>query len=274
MNRATISGDWQAAIEAWTVHARASGAPETTVRTRRDHLSRMARTIGPGGPWWVDGPRLLEWFGQQPWAVETKRSHRTTFRAFYRWAVEAGHVEQSPALALPTIRPSAPNPRPAPDRVYLAALAAGDARTRLMLRLAAELGMRRAEVAVCGSWDLTEDLTGWSLLVHGKGDKERVLPMPDDLAAAVRACGPGYLFPGADNGHLSPRWVGRLVADLMPGDWTMHKLRHRAGTRWHEESGGDLLVVKELLGHASLVTVQAYVKVRNDRLRQTVNRAA
>jgi integrase/recombinase XerC len=189
------------------------------------------------GPWEVGGPLLLGWFSCREWATETKRAHRTTYRVFYRWGVEEGLTAANPALALPRVRPSKPNPMPTPDGVYAL-------------------------------------LAGWSLVVHGKGSRERLLPVPDSLAAAIRDQGPGYLFPGNDHGHLSPWWVGRLVTRLMPEGWTMHKLRHRAGTRWHVESGGDLMVVQELLGHASLSTVRAYVRLDADRLRAVVNSAA
>lgn len=271
--RGQLTREWLDAISAFCMWAVAMGAPATTIRTRRDHLSHLGRWIGVG-PWELDGPRLLAWFAAQPWAPETRRSKRTTFRVFYRWAVDAGYVKVNPALCLPRVRPARPNPRPVPDGSYLFALGVAGDRTRLMLRMAAELGMRRAEVAQAHSQDLVRDLAGWSLLVHGKGGHERLIPCPDSLAAAIRGRGPGWLFPGGDHGHLSPRWVGRLVAGVLPAGWTMHKLRHRAGTRWHEASGGDVLVVQELLGHVSPVTTRAYVKVRNDRLRETVHKAS
>ncbi len=264
---------WVEAINAFCLVMVAYGAPGTTVRTRRDHLGHLARRIGCG-PWEVDGPALLAWFSGQDWAPETRRSKRTTFRAFYRWALESGHVTSNPALALPRVRAARPNPQPVPDLAYRIATMAADERTGLMIRMAAELGMRRAEVAHAHSRDLIPDLAGSSLVVHGKGDRDRLVPVPDNLAAAIRGRGPGWLFPGDAGGHLSPRWVGRLVAAALPDGWTMHKLRHRAGTRWHEASGGDVFVVQELLGHASPVTTRAYVKLRDDRLRETVNQAA
>jgi len=148
----------------------------------------------------------------------------------------------------------------------------------MMVRLAAELGLRRAEVAQVHSRDVVEDLVGWSLLVHGKGGRERLVPMPDGLASAVRTYtseqGGGWLFPGADEGHLSPRWVGRLVGRAMPEGWTMHKLRHRAAVRVHEASGRDLTVTQDFLGHASPVTTRVYLPRDDGRLRAAVSAAA
>lgn len=270
-----ITVAWGAAVGAWLTWARAQGSPVTTLNTRRQHLEHLARRIGVADPWLVSGADLVAFVGsQEHWATETRRSRRTTFRAFYAWGVQQGHLEVSPALALPVVKPSRPNPRPAPDSVYLPTLALADDRERLMLRLAAEHGLRRAEISVVHRRDLVEDLAGWSLIVHGKGGRERPVPLLDDVALILRSLPDGYAFPGDDQGHLSPRWVGTLLNRLLPGTWTMHKLRHRAATKWWEASAHDLFQVQELLGHASPVTTRAYVAVTADRLRATVKAAA
>ena len=121
--------------------------------------------------------------------------------------------------------------------------------------------------------DMFEDLSGWSLVVHGKGGKRREVPLLEDVARELRALGPGYAFPGEDDGHLSPRWVGTLIGRLLPGDYTMHKLRHRAGTLWHDQIG-DLAVVQDLLGHADPKTTRVYVRVNAQRMREAVEGAA
>lgn len=253
--------------------ASSQGWSSTTLRTRLDHLHLYARRLG-GDPWSVTPAVLAAWFNRQTWRQETRRGHRTTLRNFYGWAQLAGHVEESPALALPKVKAALPRPRPCPDHVYVGALAAATVRERLMVRLGAEAGLRRAEVAVVHPRrDLVEDLTGWSLIVHGKGGKERLIPLTDLMAAELLGLPDGYAFPGRIEGHLSPRRVGELVSELLPGPWTMHTLRHRFATRTHEVER-DLVQVQELLGHASIVTTRAYVAVATDRLRATVNRAA
>jgi integrase len=147
----------------------------------------------------------------------------------------------------------------------------------MMVRLATELGMRRAEVAQVHARDLVEDLDGWSLVVHGKGARDRLMPMPAALAAAVRTYASeqgGWLFPGRNDGHLSPRWVGKLVGRAMPEGWTMHKLRHRAAVRVHEAGGRDLAVTQDFLGHASPATTRVYLPRDDARLREAVEAAA
>lgn len=142
-----------------------------------------------------------------------------------------------------------------------------------MLRLSAEAGLRRGEVAQVHTRDLVEDLDGWSLRVHGKGGRERVVPLPAALAVELRRLPAGWAFPGDCGGHLSPRWVGTVVARLLPAGYTMHTLRHRFATRAHDVDG-DLCVVQELLGHANINTTRAYVAVDRRKLRRTVESAA
>lgn len=109
--------------------------------------------------------------------------------------------------------------------------------------------------------------------MHGKGGRQRVVPLTNELAAAVRARGRGYLFPGRDNGHLSPRWVGKIVTLLLPGESTMHQLRHRFATRAYSVDR-DVFTVQELLGHASPATTRRYVMVPRSALRDTVRAVA
>lgn len=265
-------GTWDEAIAGYLRSLRAGGAPATTLETRRQHLSHMAMRIGCG-PWEVDGETLTLWAADQAWARETRRGRRSTFRSFYGWAHERGLIETNPALALPKVKAGEPEPRPCPDRVYHEALMSAGPRERLILRLAAEIGMRRAEVAQVHTDDLIEDLVGWSLRVHGKGLKNRTVPLTDGVAVDLLALPSGYAFPGNIDGHLSARWVGKIVTRLMPGRWTMHTLRHRFATRAYSVDR-DVFTVQELLGHASPATTRRYVAVPRDGLRATVQAAS
>ncbi|GMV27703.1 MAG: integrase [Phycisphaerae bacterium] len=267
-----IPAAWAAAIDDFCDALRAGGAPDTTISTRRNHVRRVARQLG-GSPFELDGERLVSWCGRQNWAVETRRGYRQSIAAFYAWAVAAGRTTVNPSTALPKVRAATPSPRPAPEIAYREALARADDRARLMLRLAAEAGLRRAEVAQAHSRDVIEDLEGWSLIVHGKGGRQRIVPLTNELAAAVRGRGHGYLFEGRIDGHLSPRWVGKIVTTLLPGESTMHQLRHRFATRAYSVDR-DVFTVQELLGHASPATTRRYVLVPRSALRATVKAVA
>ncbi|MDP7652379.1 MAG: tyrosine recombinase XerC [Rhodospirillales bacterium] len=116
--------------------------------------------------------------------------------------------------------------------------------------------------------------TGDSLIVTGKGRKERLVPILPVVAEAVRdyldhcpyALGEGDpLFVGARGRRLNPgvvqRQVRRLRAFLgLPETATPHALRHSFATHLLA-GGGDLRTIQELLGHASLSTTQRYTEV-------------
>lgn len=261
---------WVEAISSWLVALRAAGRPETTIGLREYQLNRLAAAMAPRGPWEVSGEALVGWLGSQAWARDTRRSYRSAIRGFYTWATDRGYCDGNPALEIPPVRPTEPAPHPAPEDAYRVALAGADARTRLMLRLAAELGLRRGEVARVHADDLIRDLSGWSLRVHGKGGRERVVPLTDSMAALVRRhAARGYLFPGSDDGHLSPRWVGKLVSRSLPEAWAMHSLRHRFATRAYA-ADHDVFTVQSLLGHASPVTTVRYVAIDDARRRAVI----
>src|SRR5699024_2317799 len=120
----------------------------------------------------------------------------SSLRRFWAWGVSTGRTAQDTAAIMPMIRPEQPRPRPASSHVVEEAFRLSDDRVRLMLRLANELGMRRGEVAqIHPENDVVQDVVGWALMVHGKGSRKRILPLPNDLADILRAAPPGYLFP-------------------------------------------------------------------------------
>lgn len=272
-----LTGEWKSVIDGWTACLRAGGAPETTVATRREHIERAARATTWRRPRDVSDDELLKFFAAQSWAVETRRSHRASHRRFWAWAHANGYTDRDPAQVLPKVKASEPLPRPCPEQVLLQAKAKASRRTVLILRCAAEAGMRRTEIARVHRDDLFEDLAGWSLLVHGKGGRNRLVPLNAGLAAAIIAAteeSGGYMLPGREpNTHLSPRYVGTLATRMLDGDWTLHTLRHYFATRAYRLDR-DVFTVQQLLGHASPATTQRYVGQDLDALRRTVDAVA
>lgn len=263
---------WDKVILGYLAHLRVGGSPETTIETRRQHLHFMARRIGCD-PIDVTSAGLVDWCAEQNWQPETRRGRNNTYRFFWRWA-EAQNLLTNIAEPLPTVRQRAGIPRVPPEQVYLNALERSDERTRLILRLAGECGLRRGEITLVNTArDLVQDLLGWSLIIHGKGDKERLIPLPPNLAQTLLDLEPGWAFPGAVKGHLSRVWIGRLAAQVLDGEWTLHTLRARFATRTYEIDH-DVFAVQELLGHASPETTQRYVRTNTATLRRLVESAA
>ncbi|QBC87410.1 integrase [Mycobacterium avium subsp. hominissuis] len=266
---------WDNAINGWATWLRVAGRREGTIAIRQDHVRSIARRSGTQHPREVTLNCLVTLCSERRWSLEYRKGMRASLVSFYEWAVANGVVEQNPAVLLPRVKAPTPAPRPAPDDIWSALLAAAPARVRLMARLAGEAGLRRAEVAAVHSDDLIQDLHGWSLIVHGKGGKQRVVPLTDALAAELRQqlIRHGYLFPGQIDGHISPRWVGKMISDLMPPGWTMHKLRHRYASRGYAQTR-DIRAVQEALGHASVATTQRYTAVSSADVRAVSEAAA
>lgn len=271
MNKYTLPPTWAKDINDWATALKVAGRSNQTVETRTEHLRRFARQTGAPAPALVSRNRLIDWAGTQEWARETRRSIYTSIRAFYTWAYETDRVSENISDALPRVKASEPAPRPAPENVYRVSLANADARARLILRLAGEAGLRRGEIAQISRDDLTRDLMGYSLRVHGKGGKVRTVPLTEPLARVlIEYLGRRYwLFPSPAGGHLTPRHVGKLASKVMPDIWTLHTLRHRFATVTYDGTR-DLIVIQQLLGHSSVATTQRYIATPPDRLRAAV----
>jgi integrase len=256
--------DWDVLVAGFSCELAAAGRPATTVKLRRDQLAFIARCLDTA-PEKVSRETLLGWLATHSWSPDTRRSYISALRAFFGWAYDNGHLGDNPAARLPVVKPSGARPRPIPDDAYAVALASADARVALMLRCAVEAGLRRGEIACLHTRDLSCDPDGHILLVHGKGGKDRLIPIPEELAAALRAR-PGWVFPSGRGGHVSPRWVGQVCAAVLPEPWTLHSCRHRYATRAYAGTK-DLRSVQMLLGHTSPGITQRYVAVTHADLR-------
>lgn len=253
---------WRRDVDDYLLTLSAAGQREATIRHRRSILCMAARGLGCP-PAEVTAAKLLDWLGrQQHLSPEARHGYRSTLRGFFAWMYATGRVSVYLGDALPRVRRIKAPPRPAHDAAWESALAGADRRTELMLRLAAEAGLRRAEIAQVHA----SHLDGTQLLVYGKGGKQRVVPISDHLAYLIREGGNTWLFPNGLGGHLSAGHVGKLIAGALPGAWTAHTLRHRYATRAYRGSH-NLRAVQKLLGHASVVSTEIYTAVADDEVR-------
>jgi integrase/recombinase XerC len=245
---------------------RAAGRPDTTVKIRSYHLRRFAVQAALP-PREVETDLMVEHLGNPRWGAHTRRSVRSTLRAFYTWLHVTGRMSHNPAAMLPQVSTPPGRPRPAADEAVQRGRAAVDARSAFMVDLAARTGMRCCELAVVHRDDVIGPRGRRSLVVHGKGGKERVVPISDDLAHRILEH-EGYVFPGQIDGHLSSAYVSKLLSRALAGLATGHQLRHRYATDSLRRAGGNLRVVQELLGHSSVATTQVYTAVDDDELRR------
>jgi len=213
-------------------------------------------------------------------SLRTVARHRVAMRQLFRFLVEEGLLEASPALLVEAPRAGRKLPSTLSEKEVTALLAAPDRGTAIGLRDAAMLellyatGLRVSELVKLRreSWH-----RGW-LVVRGKGDKERLVPYGDQAAAAVAAYlqlreGDSPFLFLTDRGAPMTRqnfWtrikhyakVAGVRSKVSP-----HTLRHAFATHLLVH-GADLRAVQAMLGHADISTTEIYTHVARERLRQ------
>lgn len=265
-NKISAPVPWRRSIEGWTDTLRAAGLSAQTIKSRRYKMVHLAALLMPAGPKDVTTEQIVQAFARQQWKPETRKAYRNTISSFFRWLHKSGRRSDDPSLDVPRVKKPHAHPRPCPDRYIVAAMEKATAAERLMIRLGAECGLRRGEIARVHRDDVVADSAGHSLIVRGKGDKQRIVPLPDDLAAIVMET-QGYLFPGRFGGHVEESYIGDHISRLLPDGWAAHTLRHRFATTAYAATH-DLFVVAELLGHESVETTEHYVAMPDGRLRE------
>lgn len=231
----------------------------------------------------------------------TRARRLSAIRQFYRFAYEEGWRTDNPAqrIAGPGRARTLPHTLAETQVEALLQAAAGIGRTPLekvrnlcLVELLYATGMRVSELVSLPVAAARGEPA--MILVRGKGDKERMVPLSAPARTALsawlsqrdaaeeearlRARKPAsrFLFPadGAE-GHLTRQAMHRLLkqmavaAGLSPADITPHRLRHAFAT--HLLAGGaDLRVIQMLLGHADIATTEIYTHVLEGRLKDLV----
>ena len=280
-------------------------SPHTTRAYRADAASLLAHAarLGRTAPGDLDLMVLRSWLAKQRTlgaSRSTLARRASSARTFTAFGVRRGWlpVDPGPKLASPKAHRTLPRYLDQAQMTAVidaaTAVAADDAvgaalalRNTAVLELLYASGLRVAELCAL---DLgATESTRRTLLVLGKGAKERVVPFGEPAALAVAhwvrdgrphlvtgGSGPA-LFLGRRGARVDAREVRRVVHQAVasvPGapDIGPHGLRHSAATHLLE-GGADLRTVQEMLGHASLGTTQVYTHVTAERLKAVYERA-
>ncbi len=156
-------------------------------------------------------------------------------------------------------------------------------RNNLIIELLYATGMRVSELVNIKINDI--DFNDQSIRVMGKGSKERIVYFGEYALNAMNSYIKGerkevlkninseWLFPNKKGEHLSTRMIELIVDKLMrnvsiKSKVSPHTLRHTFATHLLN-SGCDIRVVQELLGHENLTTTEVYTHITNEELRST-----
>ncbi len=294
---------WSEPIEQFVFHVRHErGLAEATIAAYAADLRQLASFCASFGMVGVDevSPQVLRRFLG---ALGTAGAARTTLarkgaalRGFFGYLRHRGALSEDPAAYLGTPKAGRRLPRVLRRDQVRALMEAPHTRTplgrrdRALLELLYGSGARVAEVVRLNVGDVAGESA--TLRLHGKGDKDRVVPLGEYARAALRdwlELGRPQLlaarnsnaielalFLGSRGGRLGNRQARTVVehhahrAGL--GHVTPHTLRHSYATHLLE-GGADLRSVQELLGHAALSTTQTYTHLSNEHLRSSYDRA-
>ncbi|MFC5444841.1 site-specific tyrosine recombinase XerD [Rhizobium halophytocola] len=226
--------------------------------------------------------------------------HLSSMRQFYKFLYAEGLRADDPTAQLDAPKKARPLPKTLSVESVekLLTLAAEEAaltdkgqlqrlRLHAILELLYATGMRVSEVVALSARVLSQ--TQDFLIIRGKGNKERLVPLSSAASRALVAYGRAmaeakkkgdpdspWLFPAASKeGYLPRQMLARDLkslaarAGLPSSAVSPHVLRHAFASHLLQ-NGADLRVVQELLGHSDISTTQIYTHVLEERLRHVV----
>lgn len=219
----------------------------------------------------------------EPVSVRRKVS---SLRSYFKFLQKEKILEKNPITNLPFLKISSKLPvvvsNESMDAFFDSPLADEDYTTHLEFIIIAILygtGFRRAELIQLRESNI--DLTQRQIKVLGKRNKERIVPINEELTEQIadfidckkkEALPSDYLLVTKKGENLYPGFVYKVVKKYLTlqkvnGKRSPHILRHTYATRLLQ-NGAELLSVKELLGHSSLASTQVYTHVNIEDLKK------
>ncbi len=269
-----------------------SGASSNTLSAYRSDLWQAEEYLGGklSGADRDDLKKLPRLWGDLKNSTVSRKA--SALRRFYGFLLEEGFRNDDPSDALP--RPANSRSLPkilshedmaklfqvAEKRDVEGSISSKKARLSAILELLYGSGLRASELIALPRKSVVADKP--FLIVSGKGEKERLVPISDRARKAVDLwkqhvpAEEKFLFPSR-KGHISRNRLYQLIKDLAvlaginPAKISPHVLRHAFATHLLE-GGADLRALQTLLGHSDISTTQIYTHVDGARLVELVNR--
>lgn len=253
-------------VTKYLADCRRRGLAKTTLWAKSHVLAKVDLEVGLFSAKPED---LAAWLDRTILA-SSKATYLATIRAFYEWCMDEGAMTSNPTRRV--ARPKVPTKEPAPisGEDLAKALDAANPRMRAWLLLGAAAGLRCCEIAMVARQDVHLEQPQWLHVTHGKGSKERNVPLHPFIGEALvelpQMGRMGRLFPTQNAASISSH-INRHLHGLGI-ESSAHKLRHYAATEYwralNEAGTPDVLSLMDFLGHSSPVTSLKYTR-RDDR---------
>ena len=259
------------------------GRSEKTLDAYSSDLHHADETI-PGGLMNADEKAIQKYLASLPDKASSIARHASALRGFYKFLMLEKIIKENPTanLELPKRKRALPKYLTV-EEIELLISSAGDTRNATRLRAMLELvyasGLRVSELC---ELPMTANL-GDKLLIHGKGAKERMVPMHPGAVHALNKwldmrgnTDSKYVFPSnGKSGHITRDGFFKILkkcavlSGIEPKRVSPHVLRHSFAS--HLLAGGaNLRAIQTMLGHEDISTTQIYTHVMPEKLRETV----
>lgn len=259
------------------------GRSEKTLTSYASDLNHAHDSIS-GGLMSATAEDVQNYLSHLPDKASSVARKASALRGFYKFLMLEKVITVNPTQNLELPKQSRPLPKfLTVEEIDLLISSAGDTKNSVRLRAMIELlyasGLRVSELC---EMPITANL-GDKLLIHGKGAKERIVPMHEGAQIALRKwmsmrepAESKYVFPSnSQTGHITRDGFFKILkkcailAGIDPCRVSPHVLRHSFAS--HLLAGGaNLRAIQTMLGHEDISTTQIYTHVLPEKLRQTV----
>jgi integrase/recombinase XerC len=249
-------------LSQYVTELRIARLSDVTIRDRAELLERFLTYTGkPLAATTVDDVRGFQAAHRRlaPASINIYTRH---IKAFCDWARRRRILDlDTDDIIIPRVPKGRPHPTRLDDLRTVFACARGA--LRVGFTLAAFAGLRRGEICALQVADLELSGNLSTALVHGKGGKERVVPLLRPVVDELRAYGlprAGWVVRGTRGGQMNPDRLSEAASRFFHEigvATTLHSLRHTFATQ-ATRTTHDLLLVRDLLGHASVASTEIY----------------
>ncbi|MCI1935873.1 MAG: tyrosine-type recombinase/integrase [Bifidobacteriaceae bacterium] len=251
-------------LDAWCTDLKIRGCSPRTIENWWYIVSAFGRSRRKA-PSDIDMSDAIIWLSRGV-SNSTIRSDWSAAHSFYDFAIRSRWIEVNPLAEIPMVKREKRQQLPAPQEAVDKGLKSPDFRVRRLIKLFDDTGVRRTEAALCHTKNFIGERGERALLVHGKGGKDRTVPLTQALDEFLWEIEDGWFFPGRV-GHVHPDTIYDWTVKAT--GWSPHAFRRKFGLDLYRATG-DVRKVQLALGHESLATTQQYIFNTGEEVRDAI----